>query len=284
MSYVPSNVMIQFIPPDSEFELTKKSKSFTNEHQKNIELNKELEEAVKEAETDAKTVMAIDQTLSLQLSLNSSGDYALSKKGQTLEDIHQQNVQEQKDLMHEIEQLKKESIMKEAQEAAKDKEFMFKLNRIEKEHEHQKRKQEKIMKETDKEIGSALQSEKTFSQQFSLNSSGDYIISKKIKALDELHQISKEEQQKIIDEIDEMQKLSLIEEAIETAEDEASIQELDKIKEEHERSKREQKKLMIEAETLEKIYKEYQDIEEKIVKTEREIYHEHQKDLKSRVA
>ena len=128
-------VVITFIPPDSEFELTKKSKCFSDDHKQNMKLNKELAKAAEEAEFEAKAVMAIDQTLTLQMSPNSAGDYALSRKSQTLDDIHQQNIEEQKNLMHEIEKLKKNSMMQEARESVQEEAFMSELSRIEEEHE-----------------------------------------------------------------------------------------------------------------------------------------------------
>merc|ERR1712228_686384 len=180
------------------------------------------------------------------------------------------------------EQLKKQSFMIETQEAAHDGAMLLQLKRIEEEHDHQNEKQKIIIQETKCEINSALQSEKMFSQQLCLNSSGDYVMTKKIQALEDLHNISKEEQQQILDEIEKIKKHSMFQEAKETAEDKASFQELQKIEEEHKRSKREQNRLIIETEALRKIYGDYQEMEDKIFKTEKELYAEHQKDLKSR--
>merc|ERR1711915_776631 len=102
-----------------------------DDHEKNKSLQKELEESVAEAEDAAKMAIAIDMTRSHQMSLNSAGDYILSKKGHDLEDLHQIHRQEQEELIHEIEVLKKSAMINEACEAAKDEASLIELSKIE---------------------------------------------------------------------------------------------------------------------------------------------------------
>ena len=231
-NYQKQNIIL-FVQPDAEFELTKKSQSFIDKHQKNKALHRELQEAVQDAENEARVTIEIDKTICQQMSLNSSGDYVLSKKGRTLEEIHHENLEEQKNIIHEIELLKKHSIMMEAQEAAHDEKVLLELDKIEEKHKVQKEKQQKIIQDTKDEITSMMQNEKTFSQQLCLNSSGDYVMTKKIQALENLHSISKEEQQKLLDEIEVMKQSSMMQEAKDVADNEETFHELDKIMEDH---------------------------------------------------